>query len=177
MTLEARLEAYVELIRKWSPKLDLVAPGDLGRLYERHVEDSLKALPLLREAPEGPAVDVGSGAGLPGIPLALAGPDRHWRFLEPRHRRAAFLEEAIRVLQIDSAEVVALSAQEAASAPSLSHAHAVLTARALAPPDEALALLRPLAAPGGRGVVWIGKDTLLPPDAEENVPGLASVTF
>lgn len=176
MSLEARLEAYVELIRKWSPKLDLVAPGDLARLHERHVEDSLKALPLLREAPEGPAVDVGSGAGLPGIPLALASPDRHWRFLEPRHRRAGFLEEAIRVLQLD-AEVVALSAQEAAADLSLRHAHTVLTARALAPPEEALALLRPLAAPGARGVVWIGKGTLLPSDAEETVPGLASVTF
>ena len=176
MTLESRLQAYIDLVRAWSSRLDLVAPGDLDRFHERHALDSLKALPLVTSAPSGPAVDVGSGAGLPGVPLALGEPSRHWRLLEPRARRAAFLEEVVRTLGLDC-EVVARSAAEAAADPTFARAHTVLTARALAPPAEAFELLRPLAAPGGLGIVWVGKDALLPPDAGEVVPGLASLTF
>ena len=176
MTLEERLKAYAELVRSWAPRLDLVAPGDLDRLEERHISDSLKALPLVAGAPPGPAVDVGSGAGLPGIPLALADPSRHWRLLEPRAKRAAFLEEAVRALELDC-EVLAQTAAEAARDPALARAHVVATARALAAPETAFELLRPLGAPGGIGLVWVGKGALLPPEAEEIDPGLASVTF
>ena len=176
MTLEERLEAYADLVRSWAPRLDLVAPGDLDRFEERHVRDSLKALPLVAAAPPGPAVDVGSGAGLPGIPLALADPARHWRLLEPRAKRAAFLEEAVRALGLDC-EVLAKSASEAALDPALTRAHSVATARALAAPTRALELLRLLGAPGGTGLVWVGKGALLPPEAEETAPGIASVRF
>ena len=176
MTLEDRLKVYAELVRSWAPRLDLVAPGDLDRFEDRHVRDSLKAVPLVASAPPGPAVDVGSGAGLPGIPLALADPSRRWRLLEPRAKRAAFLEEAVRALELDC-EVLAKTAAEAARDPALAGAHSVATARAVAAPEAAFELLRPLGARGGIGLVWIGKGALLPPDAGEIAPGLASVTF
>ena len=176
MTLDARLQAYAGLLRSWAPRLDLVAPGDLSRLKERHLDDSLKALPLLTAAPPGPAVDVGSGAGLPGIPLALAEPARSWRLLEPRAKRAAFLEEVVRELELDC-EVLALTAQQAARDPALAASHAIATARALAAPVAAFALIGPLVVPGGLGIVWVGKEAILPPDAEEVGQGLASVRF
>jgi 16S rRNA (guanine527-N7)-methyltransferase len=166
------LALYAELIRRWAPVLDLVSPADLSRLESRHIADSLRALPALDEAPAGPCVDVGSGAGLPGIPLAIVS-GRHWRLLEPRARRAAFLEEVVRELGLDC-EVITATAEEAARG-DLRRAHAVATARALATPDEAVTRCRPLVAPGGSVVVFHGELSPPPPESEEIAPGIARV--
>ena len=163
---------YAELVRAFSDKLDLVSPGDLSRFEERHIRDSLRALPYVRQAPPGPAVDVGSGAGLPGIPLAIADPERRWRLLEPRQRRAAFLEEVVRDLDLPNVEVLAQTAEEAVR--TLGPAHAVATARALAPPGEAVEILRPLVAPGGSILVFAGAGEVATKHAEVE-PGLVRV--
>ncbi|MGH2694478.1 MAG: 16S rRNA (guanine(527)-N(7))-methyltransferase RsmG, partial [Actinomycetota bacterium] len=128
--------AYAELVRAWGSRLGLVSERDLDRFRERHIEDSLRLLPLLDSLPVGPAVDVGSGAGLPGIPLAISRPQREWRLLEPRRRRSAFLEEVVRELALDNCEVVIATAQEAARDPRLARAHVLATARALTPPKD-----------------------------------------
>lgn len=154
MGLDPRLGSYTQLVRDFAPKLDLVSPGDLDRFEERHIEDSLRALPYVQEAPPGPAVDVGSGAGLPGIPLAIADPHREWRLLEPRTRRAAFLEEVVRELDLANVEVIAETAEAVAAKGAV---YAVATARALAPPPRALELLRPLVVSRGTLLVFIGK--------------------
>lgn len=169
---ELRKAAYAELIRSWAPRLDLIAPGDLDRIEERHFADSLKALPLVLGAPPGPAVDVGSGAGLPGVPLAIVAPERRWRLLEPRAKRAAFLDEVVRELDLN-AEVVRMSAQQAAVDPALAGVHVVATARAVADPVTAFDLLAPLLGPEGLSLVWVGERAQIPAEAEESVPGLA----
>jgi 16S rRNA (guanine527-N7)-methyltransferase len=169
---QSSLEAYAALVRVWAPQLDLVAPGDLFRLEDRHLEDSLRAVRLIESAPEGPCVDVGSGAGLPGIPLAIA-TERAWRLLEPRQKRAAFLEEVVRELGLN-AEVVPRSAAEAVADPTLRE-HAVATVRAVAPPEEALALSVPLVRGGGRVILWVGKRADFPRDADVSPEGLASI--
>jgi 16S rRNA (guanine527-N7)-methyltransferase len=169
---QSSLAAYAALVRTWAPKLDLVAGGDLDRFEERHLEDSLRAVRLVATAPDGPCVDVGSGGGLPGIPLAIA-TRRPWRLLEPRRKRAAFLEEVVRELGLN-AEVVARSAAEAAADPAM-RGHTVATARAVAPPREALALCQPLVCSGGRVILWTGKRADLPLDAEVSAEGLASI--
>jgi 16S rRNA (guanine527-N7)-methyltransferase len=166
------ISTYVDLVRAWAPRLDLVVPGDLGRFETRHVEDALKAVEAVGSATEGVCIDVGSGAGIPGVPLAIA-TARPWRLLEPRRRRAAFLEEVTRELELD-AEVVSLSAAEAAAQMDLTR-HALATARALAPPPEALALCRPLVKPGGSVLLWVGQRSELPPEAEVSAGGLASI--
>ena len=165
MSTAEALQAYADLVVAWAPKLDLVSPGDLQRFHERHIEDSLKALPEIMSCPPGPAVDVGSGAGLPGLPLAIADPSRHWRLLEPRKRRAAFLEEAVRGLGL-ACEVLLLTAEQAAGDPRLAATHAVGTARALATPEVAVELIRPLLASGGRTIVWVGAGT---PDSRDGL--------
>ena len=159
-------------MRHHGTRIDLVAPGDLERLEKRHLDDSLKALALVEGAPAGPAIDVGSGAGLPGVPLAIAGPRRWWRLLEPRSRRAAFLDEVVRELDLN-AEVVRKSSQEAAGDPTLAAAHAVATARAVAEPSRAFALMEPLLAPAGIRVVWLGRNAVTPPGSERRAEGLA----
>jgi 16S rRNA (guanine527-N7)-methyltransferase len=172
--MDDRLAAYAALVRSYGRDLDLVATGDLDRFEARHIEDSLRALEVVRSAPEGPCADLGSGAGLPGIPLAIADPSRLWRLIEPRRRRAAFLEEAVRALGI-RAEVVVATATEAGEDAALAHAHAFVAARALAPPDVAFRMLAPLVAPGGTSLVFIGAEAELPAGSEEVQPGLAIV--
>lgn len=144
---------YANLVREYSDKLDLVSPGDLERFEERHIRDSLRALPYVRQAPAGPAVDVGSGAGLPGVPLAIADPERSWVLLEPRQRRAAFLEEVVRELGLTHVEVVAETAEQAAAG---GRSFSVATARALAPPGAAMEMIRPLVRPKGVILVFVG---------------------
>ena len=171
--VRSRLDAYLDLIRSWAPKLDLVSPGDLDRLEDRHLGDALRAVAVIDSLADGPAVDVGSGAGFPGIPLALAARPRPWRLLEPRRRRAAFLEEVTRALAPD-VEVLAMSAEDAAREIRLTE-HAVAVARALAPPDEALGLLTPLLREGGTAIVWVGADAKLPTGSRLSAPGLATL--
>jgi 16S rRNA (guanine527-N7)-methyltransferase len=170
---EDRLAAYAALVRKWAPRLDLVSPGDLDRLEERHIEDSLRAAPLLDELPPGPCADIGSGAGFPGVPLAIARPDRHWTLIEARWRRAAFLEEVVRELDLD-ATVEAKTAALCAVDDKLREKHVLATARAV---DEAVAVeveALPLLGPGGLTLWFKGEDSnkRLPPSAEEWAPGL-----
>jgi 16S rRNA (guanine527-N7)-methyltransferase len=167
----AALEEFAAILRRHSHRVGLVSPGDLDRLESRHIADSLKALPAVDEAPPGPAVDVGSGAGLPGIPLAIAS-GRAWRLLEPRRRRAAFLEEVVRELALDC-EVLTMSAEVAAGDPALAGRHAIATARALAGPAASLPLLMPLVAVGGRALVWAGRGSEIPPETREVAPGVA----
>lgn len=171
---QERLAALHDMVATYSRRLDLVSPGDLPRLYERHIEDSLRALPLVEQAPPGPCVDVGSGAGFPGVPLAIVS-GRFWRLIEPRTRRAAFLEEVVRELQLDNVKVLATTAEEAARHFEIGAAHALAIARALAPPLQALAICAPLVAPGGRVALFVGSGAEIPPEAEEIEPGLITI--
>ena len=167
------IAAYLRMLRWWAPRIDLIAPGDLDRLENRHIEDSLKAREIVASAPPGAALDAGSGAGLPGVPLAIVG-DRWWRLLEPRTKRAAFLDEVIRELDL-SAEVVRKTTHQAASDPQLAAAHQVVTARALVPPATAFELTAPLVALDGVRIVWVGSNAEIPRDAEVLAGGLAII--
>ncbi len=84
------LSAYEELLRARALPLGMIAAGDADRLRERHIADGLRAAPLLESGAD--VVDLGSGAGIPGIPLAIARPDVSFVLAERRRNRAAFLE-------------------------------------------------------------------------------------
>ncbi len=172
--MDEKLALYVELLRAYATRLNLVARSDLDQLEERHIADSLRLLPLVDELPQGPCIDVGSGAGFPGIPLACAHPGRHWVLLEARSKRAAFLEEAVRRLALD-ATVVCDRAELAAQQEEHRGTYPLATARALAAPAEAVNLLRPFVAPGGAGAVFLGAGASSPLDTEMWRRGIAIV--
>jgi 16S rRNA (guanine527-N7)-methyltransferase len=174
LVLDDRLRAYVRLVEQWADRLDLVSPVDVARFRERHVADSLRLLPLERSLPAGPAIDVGSGAGLPGVPLALAS-DRSWRLLERRKARAAFLEEVVRVLEIDRCEVVVADANEALQRLELRGAHILAVGRALAPPKAAFRLLTGFVRSGGVAAYLVGATGTLPPEASFWAEGVAII--
>jgi 16S rRNA (guanine527-N7)-methyltransferase len=88
----SRLERYERLLLERAIPMGMIAPTDEPRLRERHIWDSMRAAPLLPS--DGTACDLGSGAGLPGLVLAIARPDVRWVLVEVRRNRARFLEEA-----------------------------------------------------------------------------------
>ena len=169
------LAKYAALIRSWAPRLDLVSPADLERLEERHIEDSLRVVPLLDELPPGPCVDIGSGAGFPGVPLAIARPERRWTLIEPRKLRAAFLDEVVRELELDC-EVVRATAEQCGARAGYRATHVLATARAVADPIEIRSLAAPFLMPGGIVLVFTGEQyeyvERRPPEAVEWRPGL-----
>jgi 16S rRNA (guanine527-N7)-methyltransferase len=112
------------------------------------LDDSLRGVPAVRELP-GPIVDVGSGGGAPGIPLAAALPERQVTLLEAERRKADFLERWKE--QLPNLGVVWGRAEEQET-----DRYGVAVAKALAPPPVAVEWLLPLVCPGGAAVLWLG---------------------
>jgi 16S rRNA (guanine527-N7)-methyltransferase len=98
----AALSAYLALISKWNQVYNLTAIRDPERMVIEHVLDSLAILPHVA-APR--ILDVGSGAGLPGVPLAIARPECHVVLLDSSHKRCTFLQQAVIELQLSNVEV------------------------------------------------------------------------
>ena len=147
----AQLSSYEALLLEKAVPLGFVARSDEGRIRERHILDSLRAAPEVRPA-DRRALDLGSGAGLPGIVLAIAAPQLRVGLVESQRRRVGFLELAVERLELRNAEVVPRRAEE------LDPGSADLcTARAFAPPDRAWQVAEPLLAPGGRLVYFAGE--------------------
>lgn len=126
----------------------LTAIRDPGEARRRHVEEALAAVPVVRRF-EGPVVDVGSGGGSPGIPLAAALPDREVTLLESSGRKCAFLERA--AAAFPNVRVVRGRAEEQET-----DRFGVAVAKALAAPPVAAEWCLPLVAPGGGVVLFVG---------------------
>ncbi len=153
---EARLDRYVELLRQWQAKTNLVAPSTLPHLWTRHIADSLQLLSLAPSAARW--VDLGSGGGFPGIVLAcaLAGmPEATVHLIERNAKKAAFLREALRVT--DAPGVVHLSDIEDIVDSNLKRIDCV-TARALAPLHQLIGWAAPLVEQGAKALFLKGQD-------------------
>ena len=135
---------YAELLAEAGVQRGLIGPREVPRLWERHL---LNCAVLSEVVPEGVTVcDVGSGAGLPGIPLALVREDLKITLLEPLLRRTTFLTEVVELLGLDHVTVVRGRAEEVMG--KLTPVH-VVTARAVAPLDRLAAWGVPLLRPYG----------------------------
>ena len=145
---DPRLEAWVEAL---VAEPGLTAISDLDEAWRLHVEDALSALPLLPAA--GRAVDVGSGGGSPGIPIAAALPDLQVDLLESSRRKCAFLRRV--AAAFPNVGVVCARAEEHGRAEGRD-AYDVALARALAPPVVAAEWCLPLVRPGGIAVLYAG---------------------
>ena len=120
-----KLGDFYTLLLKWNPRLHLVAPCSPEEFATRHVLESLLLLPHLR--PEARLIDVGSGAGLPAIPCLIARDDLHGIMVESSRRKAVFLKEALRELNlVQRAEIIAARFEETVAPPA-----EVATCRAL----------------------------------------------
>jgi len=136
-------ERYVRLLATAGVERGLIGPREVGRLWERHV---INCAVLSEAVPEGASVvDIGSGAGLPGLVLAIVRPDLEITLLEPLLRRTTFLDEAVEELGLENVTVRRGRAEEVVE----EFAVDVVTARAVAPLDRLARWGLPLLRAGG----------------------------
>ena len=141
-----RLAAYVELLRDWQTRKNLVSPASLADVWRRHLFDSAQLLPLIDDPEDAEIVDVGSGAGFPGLVLAILGA-ANVRLVESDQRKCDFLRAAAAAtgtaveIYPERAEILAKSALRGVAD--------VVTARAVAPLPKLLSYAAPILAPGG----------------------------
>lgn len=149
----ARLEAYAALLVRWQARINLVGPDTIPDLWHRHMLDSAQLLPLIPEAARaaGPLVDLGSGAGFPGLVLAIMGQaDVH--LVDSDARKGTFLREAARItetpIRVHTSRIEAVAPFPAA----------IVTARACAPLDRLLGWAEPFVGPDTRCLFLKGRN-------------------
>lgn len=148
-----RLLDYQALLQRWNVTYNLTAVRDPAQMVTRHLLDSLAILPFVHGVT---LADLGSGAGLPGIPLAIAAPQRQVLLVDANGKKVRFLREAIRTLKLERVS----AAQERVE--TLSGRFDCITARAFASLADMLALGGHLLAADGVWLAMKGRD----PDAE-----------
>ncbi len=150
MSSREAFDGFVELLLRWNRTVNLVSRRD--DIWSRHILDSLQLVPLLPSGAER-GIDLGSGAGFPGLILASATGLR-FDLIEADQRKAAFLREAARVLQapvqVHAARIEAICVPPAP----------VVTARALARLPQLLSLAAPKLASGGTGLFLKGRSSV-----------------
>jgi 16S rRNA (guanine527-N7)-methyltransferase len=153
---EARLDRYVDLLREWQAKTNLVAPSTLPNLWTRHISDSLQILNLAPTAKRW--ADLGSGGGFPGVVLACAlaeTPGAKVHLVERNAKKAAFLREALRVT--NSPGTVHL-AEIGDSVDRITGPVDCVTARAVAPLHLLIGFAEPLVRAGAKALFLKGQD-------------------
>lgn len=150
-------ERYAALLREWNARVNLTAITEPGEIATKHFLDSLTAIAARRWQAGERTVDVGSGAGFPGVPLAIALPRLLVTLVESVAKKVRFLETLIAELGLANVHVVNARAEELARDPAHRERHDVAVLRAL--PDLAanLELLLPFLRPGGDAIVFKGR--------------------
>jgi 16S rRNA (guanine527-N7)-methyltransferase len=144
-----RLEAYAGLIEKWNRVYNLTAIREREKIVTHHLLDSLSILPHVNA---GRMADVGSGAGLPGIPVAIARPDWQVTLIESNQKKAAFLRQAVIELGLGNAAVVAERVESIENSP-----FDLIVSRAFSEIGEFLLGSRTLCERGGRFAAMKGQ--------------------
>lgn len=160
---QEKLLAYMDLLAKWNKTYNLTAIREPEKMLSHHLLDSLAVLPHL---PGGPTVDVGSGGGLPGIPLAIADPGRRVTLNDANQKKSVFLQQAVIELKLSNADVHAGRVQSWHPA----QRFACVITRGFAELAEFLAACSHLAAPGG---VLAAMKGVFPQAELDRVPGNA----
>jgi 16S rRNA (guanine527-N7)-methyltransferase len=143
---------HLDLIVEANQHFNLTRILDPREAVIKHVVDSILPWHLFAKAKH--IVDAGSGAGFPGIPLALVMPEKRFTLLESTQKKAAFISAAIEALQLSNAEAV----PERAEAYLAGHAADIITARAMAPLSRAIPLFAPALRKGARLLMYKGPD-------------------
>jgi 16S rRNA (guanine527-N7)-methyltransferase len=144
------LLAYLDLLSTWNKSFNLTAIRDPREMVTQHILDALVALPYVNR---GPILDVGSGAGLPGIPLAIARPDLHFSLLDSNGKKIRFIKQVVISLQLANVDVVQ-SRVENYQAPA---PFALIVSRAFSSLEQLIRLSRHLIAPTGEWLAWKGQ--------------------
>ncbi len=133
--------SFTDALAREGEARGLIGPLELPRLWTRHILNSVIAAPLFH----GSVADIGSGAGLPGLVLAIARPDVQWTLIEPMERRVTWLNEQVAALALTNVDVVRARAEDVRP----SEGFDVVTARAVSALRTLIPLIAPLVRDGG----------------------------
>ena len=147
---QLQLLDYLKLLEKWNQAYNLTAIRDPWAMVPRHLLDSLAALPYVRGSR---LLDVGSGAGMPGMVLAIAKPDLHCTLLDSNGKKTRFLTQAKIELKLSNVEVVQARAEDYQTAQPFD----CIISRAVGALAELVAQTRHLLAPGGLWLAMKGR--------------------
>jgi 16S rRNA (guanine527-N7)-methyltransferase len=168
-----QLESYYQLLAKWNAKVNLTA-FKLSPAGEDEAIDRLLIEPMVAARHIAPGastlLDAGSGGGSPAVPLKLVRPELDLRMVESKTRKAVFLREAVRTLNLQRTTVETARFEELLSRPELHEAVDLLTIRAVRLEPRVLTTLQAFLRPGGRLLLFRGSGTNA---AEEVTPPLA----
>lgn len=144
------LESYAKMVRRWNSRTGLISKRDIQRIETRHIGESLEVLPFLANSVRH--CDIGSGGGVPGIPIAIVRPDMNVLLMERSFKKCRFLRQVVIELglsnvQIDQSDAAAATATESFNS---------TTARAAAPPPEVWKWSKRLLERNGRMVLQTG---------------------
>ena len=146
-------ETYYEMLADWNERINLTAITEKADVAEKHFVDSLAAADLL---PQGAAcVDVGTGAGFPGVPLMILRPDLRMTLLDSLQKRLGFLDALLKRLGL-SAELVHARAEDAGRDPKRRERYDFVLSRAVSPLPVLLELTTPLLKTGGTAIAYKG---------------------
>ncbi|MEY3614956.1 MAG: rRNA ((527)-N(7))-methyltransferase RsmG [Actinomycetota bacterium] len=166
----ALARAYTQRLAADSETFGLLGPRELPRIWSRHVINSALLSELVPN--ETLVADVGSGAGLPGIPMAIAQPKAHFTLIEPMERRANWLAAVVSDLGIQNVDVIRARAEEVTRTD-----FDIVTARAVAALDKLLKLLTPLTRGSNLKTVLALKGSRAPEEIAEAKPRLQRLGF
>ena len=151
--------AFTDALAREGEERGLIGPLELPRLWTRHILNSAIAAPLF----SGSVADIGSGAGLPGVVLAIARPEVQWTLVEPMERRVTWLNEQVSALGLDNVDVLRARAEEVRRPQGFD----VVTARAVSALRTLIPITAPLVRSGGELILLKGMNVANEIDAAE----------
>ena len=152
-----RLRAYARLLIEWNRGVsNLISRNDEQRIVERHIAESVEPAAWLKASPATRWLDFGSGAGLPAIPLSIAGVGPRWTLVESRRMKTLFVRNAVEKIGLEGIEVVVARLENMVEEAQRLRAYDGFTSRATLALGPTLDLAARFIAPGGTAFLWKG---------------------
>jgi 16S rRNA (guanine527-N7)-methyltransferase len=152
-----RLTTYTRLVLEWNRGVsNIISRNDEARFVERHLVESIAPASWLKESGARHWLDFGSGAGLPAIPLAIAGIGERWTLVESRRTKTLFIRKTLESLSLTGFEVIHDRLENAILRPPVASGQDGFCSRATMPLGPTLALAAPVVRPGGVAFLWKG---------------------
>lgn len=145
-----QLLGYSELLHQWNQVHNFTREKTIEAIVQRHILNSLAVCPFILK---GPCMDVGSGPGLPGIPLAIAQPKNEWFLIESRQKRVVFLKHCVRLLGLKNVVPVHTRLEKFVS----NKRFGSIIARAFCPPHEYAKQVQPFLGHHGQALLMVGQ--------------------